>query len=86
VGRKGDAVTSFKKAIDLKPDHVIPHAFLAAVCADLDLMDEARAEADQVMRLNPKFTASRFMQSQTLHDPVRDDRFKNLMQRAGLPK
>ena len=86
VGRKEEAVTSFKKAIDLKPDHVIPHAFLAAVYADLDLMDEARAEADAVMRLNPKFTASRFMQSQTLHDPVRDDRFKDLMQKAGLPK
>ena len=26
------------------------------------------------------------MQSQTLHDPVRDDRFKDLMQKAGLPK
>ena len=86
VGRKEEAVASFKKAIDLKPDHVIPHAFLAAVYADLDLMDEARGEADEVMRLNPKFTASRFMQSQTLHDPVRDARFKDLMQRAGLPE
>ena len=86
VGRKEEAVTSFKKAIDLKPDHVIPHAFLAAVYADLDLMDEAGREAEAVIRLNPKFTASRFMQSQTLHDPVRDNRFKDLMQRAGLPE
>jgi len=79
-------VASIKKAIDLKPNHVLPHAFLAAVYADLDRMDEARAETDEVMRLNPKFTASRFMQSHTLHDPVRDDRFKDLLQRAGLPE
>lgn len=86
VGRKEEAVVSFKKAIDLKPNHVLPHAFLAAVYADLERMEEARAEGDEVMRLNPKFSASRFMQSHTLHDPVRDDRYKDLLQRAGLPE
>ena len=85
VGRKEEAVASFKKAIALKPNNVHPHAFLAAVYADLGRIDEARLAADEIMRLNPKFTASRFMQSHTLHDPTRDARFKNLLLRAGLP-
>ncbi len=86
VGRKEEAVASFKKAIDLKPNHVLPHAFLAAVYVDLGRMDEARAQAYEVMRLNPKFTASRLMQSHSLHDPARDARYKDLLQRAGLPE
>ena len=48
--------------------------------------EEARAEGDEVMRLNPKFSTSRFMQSNTLHDPVRDNRYKDLLQRALFPK
>ena len=86
VGRKEEAVESFKKAIALKPNHVHPHAFLAAAYADLGQIDEAKATANEVMRLEPKFTASRFIQSNTFHDPTRDDRFRNLLQRAGLPE
>lgn len=72
VGREEEAVASFKKAIALKPNNVHPHAFLAAVYADLGRMDEARLADDEVMRLNPKFTANRFMQSHTLHDSTRE--------------
>ena len=86
VGREEEAVQSFKKAIDLNPNHILPKAFLAAVYADLGQIDEARAIADEVKRLDPKFSASRLMQSHTLHDPVKDDKFKNLMKQAGLPE
>jgi adenylate cyclase len=86
VGRKEEAVVAFKKAIALKSDHVHPRAFLTAVYADLGRMDEARSAANEVMRLNPKFTATRFMQSHSLHDSERDVRFKDLMPRAGLPE
>jgi adenylate cyclase len=86
VGREEEAVQSFKKANDLNPNHILPKAFLAAVYADLGQIDEAKAIADEVKRLDPKFSASRLMQNHTLHDPVKDDKFKNLMQQAGLPE
>jgi len=86
MGRKQEAVASFKKTIDLNSDHVLPRAFLAAAYVDLGRMDEARAQADEVMRLNPKFTASRLMASHSLHDSARDARYKDLMVRAGLPE
>ena len=62
------------------------HARLAAVSVDLDRMDEARAAADEAMRLNPKLTASRYMKSYSLHDPARDAWYKDLLLRAGLPE
>ena len=86
VGRKEEAVQSFKKAIDLNPNHILPKAFLAAVYADIGQIDEAKAISDEVKRLDPKFSASHLMQSHTLHDPVKDDKFKNLMKQAGLPE
>ena len=86
VGRKDEAVASFKRAIALKANHVHPHAFLAAAYTDLDRIDEARSAAIEVMRLNPKFIATRFMQSHTLHDTKRDRFFIELLIRAGLPE
>jgi len=86
VGRKEEAVESLKNAISLKPNNPQPYAFLAAVYTDLGQMDKAKEAADEILRLNPKFTASRFIQSHTLHNPARDARFKDLLQRAGLPE
>jgi adenylate cyclase len=85
VGRKEEAVQSLKKAIDQNPTHVLPQAFLAAVYVDLGRLREAKATANQVMRLNPSFTATRLIKSHTFHDPEKDARFRNLMHRAGLP-
>lgn len=86
VGRKKEAVQSFKKAINLNPTHVLPQAFLAAVYVDLGRLDEAKATANQVMQLNPNFTATRLIKSHTFHDPAKDSQFRNLMYRAGLPE
>jgi TolB-like protein/class 3 adenylate cyclase/Tfp pilus assembly protein PilF len=86
VGRKEEAVQSFKEAIILNPNHVLPKAFLAAVYADLGRIDAAKATADEVMRIDSKFSTTRLIQSHTFHDPVRDDQFKTLMLQAGLPE
>jgi adenylate cyclase len=86
VGRKEDAVQSFQRALALKPNHALPMAFLTAAYADLGQLDKARAAANEVMQLNPTFSASRFMHSHTLHDPARDRFFIDLMTRAGLPE
>jgi adenylate cyclase len=85
VGRKEEAVQSLKKAIDQNPNHVLPKAFLAAVYVDLGRLDDAKATANQVMQLNPSFTATRLLKSHTFHDPEKDAQFRNLMHRAGLP-
>ena len=86
VGRKEEAVQSLEKAVDQNPTHILPKAFLAAVYVDLGRLDEAKATANQVMQLNPNFTATRLIKSHTFHDPAKDAQFRNLMHRAGLPE
>jgi TolB-like protein/class 3 adenylate cyclase/Flp pilus assembly protein TadD len=86
VDRKEEAVQSLKKAIDLNPTHVLPQAFLAAVYVDLGRLDDAKATANEVTRLNPDLSATRLIKSHTFHDPAKDFHFRNLMHRAGLPE
>lgn len=86
TGRKQEALEWLKKAKSLRPKHVSVHAYLVAALVDLDRMGDARAAADELLRLNPKFTASRFLQEgYEFQDPERNDWFKNLLVRAGLP-
>jgi len=84
VGRKEEAAATYRKAIDLSPKSAPIHARLAAVYVDLGRTEIARAAAGEVMLLNPKLTASRYMKSYSLHDPVRDAWYKNLLLRAGF--
>ena len=76
----------YGSAIAYQPGSELPYAFLAAVYAEMDRMDEARKAAGKVIRLNPNFSAVRFMKSHTLHDSARDARFVELLRRAGLPE
>jgi tetratricopeptide (TPR) repeat protein len=86
VGRKEEAAENYKKAIGLSPKSAQIHARLAAVYVDLGRMDEARAAAAEAARLDPKLTASRYMESYSLHDPARDAWYKDLLVQAGLPE
>jgi adenylate cyclase len=47
-----------RDAIGRAPNHQYGHAWLAATYAQLEQMDEARAEAAEVLRVNPKYTIS----------------------------
>jgi adenylate cyclase len=85
LGRKEEAIDNLKEAITLNPNHILPRAFLAAVYADIGRMGEAREAATEVMRLDPKFSVNRLLESHTFNDPARDAEFKRLMNRAGLP-
>ena len=87
VGRKQEALEWFQKAKSLKSKHVSVNVRLVAVYVDLDRMDDARAALDEVLRLNPRLTISKFQQLGYLfQDPKRNDWYKDLLMRAGLPE
>ena len=49
-------------------------------------MDEAKAAAKEVKRLNPKMTATYAMKFLRIQNPVRNAWYKALLLRAGLPE
>ena len=56
TGRFEEAVSAYKKAIQIAPDRFDDHFDLAAVYSMMGLEKEARAEAAEVLRINPKFS------------------------------
>ena len=56
TGRFEEAVSAYKKAIQLAPDNIIAHIGLAATYSMMGREKEARAEAAEVLRINPKFS------------------------------
>ncbi len=60
AGRYEDAIATYKKAVDLAPDSQLPHLGLAAVYSLGGREEEARAEAEEVLRVNPKFSLKQY--------------------------
>ena len=56
TGRFEEAVSAYKKAIQIAPDNIFAHIGLAATYSMMGREKEARAEAAEVLRINPKFS------------------------------
>jgi adenylate cyclase len=80
------AVQQYKEAIQLEPDDMISHLNLALCYVKLGREADAHAEAKEVLRINPKFSA----ESYAKHNPLKDEASKKLfidgMRKAGLPE
>jgi adenylate cyclase len=80
------AVHKYKEAIQLQPDDMISHLNLALCYVKLGREADAHAEAKEVLRINPKFSA----ESYAKHIPFKDEASKKLfidgMRKAGLPE
>jgi adenylate cyclase len=80
------AVYEYQKAIQLQPDDMFSHLNLALCYVKLEREADAHAEAAEVLRVNPKFSA----ESYAKHIPLKDEASKKLliddMRKAGLPE
>jgi len=56
TGQYEEAIAAGKKATSLGPNNLVAHAFLAAAYALHGREEEARIEAAEVLRINPKFS------------------------------
>lgn len=80
-----DALATFEKGLMRQPDNLNSHAIRAAVYGYCGREEDARKEATEVLRINPKFT----VESYTRILPYRYQSNKDLtiqgLRRAGLP-
>ena len=70
LGADEEAVTWYHRAIQLNRNYWIAHFNLAATLAELGRLDEARAEAQAGLALEPKFTLRRYRAGAATDDPV----------------
>ena len=85
TGRFEEAVVFYKKAIERSPNDFWFHAHLAAVYIMMGRDEEARAEAAEVLRINPKFSLEWFAKTTLLKDRSAVEKSVEALRKAGLP-
>jgi adenylate cyclase len=85
AGRYEEAVTALKKAHIFMPNNALVHVNLAACYVELGRLEEAQAEAAEILRLSPNFSLEvHRRQSVPYKDPAVLERYVNSLRKAGL--
>jgi adenylate cyclase len=88
AGHYEDAIHSARRASVRAPDRILPHIQMTVAYSALGRMEEARDAAAEVLRIDPKFTASgwRRRKMPDYKDPAEPERLASLLVKAGLPE
>jgi adenylate cyclase len=84
TGRYEEAVSAFKKVIQRSPNHITVHLYLAATYIMMGREKEARAEASEVLRIDPNFSLDRFSKVLPYKDQSVTDNLISVCRKAGL--
>ena len=84
MGQYQEAITQYKKALRIAPNNIIAHIALAGTYSLLGRDEEARAEAEEVLRLNPKFSLESYAKTLPFKNQAQTDRFVEALRKAGL--
>ncbi|HKN31403.1 MAG TPA: tetratricopeptide repeat protein [Roseiarcus sp.] len=89
LGAVEEAVALFRRSIEMNPNRLTSHVLLAAALEELGRPDEARAEIQAALALDPKFTIRRFRAGAQSDNPVflkQRERAMEGMRKAGAPE
>jgi adenylate cyclase len=85
MDRYEEAIEEFKKALRLYPDSLPPHLGLAATYSLMGRQQEAHAEANEILRIDPKFSLNRHAKGFLFFKNQNDaDRYMEPLRKAGL--
>jgi adenylate cyclase len=86
AGRYEEAVSAYKEAIQRGPGLIPAHIGLGTTYSLMGRENEARAEAEEVLRINPKFSLDHFAKTGLFvyRDQSEIDKIVNAMRKAGL--
>ena len=85
-GMHEDAIYAFRKALRLKPDNQMAHTGLAASYGLAGRVEEARAEVEEVLILNPQFCIERISKGWRYKKQSDKDLIVSALRKAGLPE
>jgi len=84
AGKSEEAAASLKQYLTHHPNVLGTHLTLAAVYSELGKETEARAEAAEVLRLNPNFSLEVHKERTPIKDPALLERHIAALRKAGL--
>jgi len=82
----GDALPPTLESLARSPNARGPHQQLAMTYAQMGRKEDARAEAAEVLRVEPGYTIERVSRANRFKDPRDADHFFGGLRKAGLPE
>jgi adenylate cyclase len=82
--RYKDALTVGEKAVHREPDNLMARIFLAAIYGLAGQAEEARVEADEVIRISPKFSLENISKTWPYKNQADKGRILEALRKAGL--
>jgi adenylate cyclase len=84
LGKYDEAITEAKKAIGVSPKDIIAHCVLICSYLSLGREEEARAEAAEILRIDPSFSVDRSAKIIPLKNREKAKRISDAYRKAGL--
>ena len=86
TGQYDESIAICKKALEVSPNFLAAHLYLAVSYSSLDRNADAIAAAKEVIRINPKFTIESYAKRLLYKNKADIDREVNALRKAGLPE
>jgi len=80
-----EALKWAKKAVERAPNNFFAHINLCSVYSLLGQMEKARLEAEEAMKLNPKFSLRKYEKTIPYKIPLVKQRYIGALRKAGVP-
>jgi len=84
MGRYEESISACRKALNREPRNVVVHLALAATYVLSGREEEARAEAVEILRIDPKFSLKHLAKTRPHKNQANTERFIDSLRKAGL--
>jgi TolB-like protein/Tfp pilus assembly protein PilF len=84
TGQYEEAIVACRKAIKIEPKNQWAHVILASAYSLAGRETEARAEAEEILRINPRFSLANFAKILAYKNQADTERFVEALRKAGL--
>jgi TolB-like protein/Tfp pilus assembly protein PilF len=85
IGQYNEAITWCEKAVSQEPNNLLARMMMTVVYSLSGHDEKARVEADEVLRIQPKFTLNKFKKKLTYKREVDRERLLSALRKAGIP-
>ena len=84
TGKYDEAIAAYKKSLERSANNILTHVGLTATYSLSDRDDEARAQAKEVLRVQPKFSVNLYVKKLPFKDKSETQRLIDALTKAGL--
>jgi adenylate cyclase len=86
IGQYEEVIAAYKKELHRSPIYLGAHIVLTVSYSLAGREEEARAQAEEVLRLNPKFSVDKIAKRLPFKDSADTERYVKALRKAGLKR